>query len=106
MGMSELSPSLAPRNQMNRIFFFFPSGPSIPIVPSARACFITKGMSTRVDRATAILALAELLRKLRRVIRLSVDLGSRIKLLFLETLQCHQHGHHTADASVVDARRH
>src|SRR5215204_4262663 len=98
MGMRELRPSLAPRNQMKRTFLPW------PIVPSAKARFITIGMSTSVDRATARLAFAELLRKLRRVIRFSLQLPleCRIKLLFLETLQCHEHGHHATDASIVN----
>src|SRR5688572_7144388 len=106
--MTELRPSFAPRSQMKRIFFFFPSCPGRPMVPSARACFMTSGMSTRVDKAMARLVLAEALRKLRLVMRLSLQsrLECRIKLLFLETLECHEHGDHATDAGVVSGSRH
>src|SRR5258706_11123684 len=94
MGMTELSASLAPRSQMKRTFL-----PLRPMVPSARARFMTSGMSTSVDRATAMPALVVWPRNERRVRTLRLDFC--IKLLLLETLESHEHRHHAADPGVI-----
>src|ERR1051326_2016566 len=92
--MTELSASLAPRNQMKSSFF-----PLRPIEPSASARLITNGISTRVDRATARLVFTERSKKLRRVMILQLQVC--IILLFLETLQGHQPRHHPSNSPVV-----
>src|SRR5213082_445135 len=96
MGATELRASLAPRSQMKRSFF-----PFSPMLPSARARFITKGISTRVESATARLLLAERPRKLRRVRRFN---WLFCILLFVKTLQDHQHRHHPPDPRVIVGR--
>src|SRR5213596_3589337 len=93
--MTEFNPSLAPRSQMKRIFL-----PFKPMLPSASARFMTNGMSTRVDSATAMLVLNDWLRKARRE-RILKFLYCCISLLLLETRESHQHRHHAAHARVV-----
>src|SRR6478736_3441860 len=94
MGMTEFRESFAPRSQMNRTFL-----PFNPMLPSARARFITNGISARVESATAMLVLNERSRKARRVMMLRL-LGC-IRLLLLKTLGGHQQGHHAANAGIV-----
>ena len=59
--MMLFNPSLPKRSQMKRTFL-----PFNPMLPSARARFITKGISTSVESAAAMPTLAERLRKVRR----------------------------------------
>src|SRR5712691_3304957 len=77
-----LSPSFPKRSQMKRIFL-----PFCPMLPSAKARFMTNGMSTKVDSATARLVLIDRSRNLRREIILKLCIG----LLLLEALKGHQH---------------
>src|SRR6185369_2232367 len=94
--MTEFNPSLAPRIQMKRSFL-----PFNPMVPSARARFSTKGISTSVDIATARPVLNDWLRNERRVMMLICCIG----LLFLGALQGHDHCHHSAHARVIGGTR-
>src|SRR5689334_19732791 len=97
MGATELRPSFAPRSQMNNTFL-----PFSPMLPSARARFMTKGMSVRVDKATAMLALNERSKNVRRVMRLRLPFC--IQLLLLKSLRRHQHGNHAPHAGVIVRR--
>src|SRR6266705_1623701 len=93
--MTEFNPSLAPRSQMKRIFL-----PFKPMLPSASARFMTNGMSTSVDSATAMLVLNDWLKKARRE-RILKCLYCCISLLLLETGESHQHRHHAPQAGIV-----
>src|SRR5262249_53915 len=90
--MTELRASLAPRNQINSSFFF-------PSNPSAKARFITNGISTSVLSATASALLPDRSKNARRVIRLRFDFC--IALLLLESLQRHEERHHAPDALII-----
>src|SRR3989442_16031358 len=91
MGITELSASLAPRRKMNSNFF-----PFNPMLPSAKARFMTNGISTSVDNATPRPSLKERSRKPRRVRILNCCI-----LLLLETLEGHQRANHTTNTRVV-----
>src|SRR6185436_20263397 len=92
MGMTELSASLAPRSQMNRSFL-----PFKPMVPSASARFITKGMSTNVEGATPIPILNDRSKNERREMMLKL----LIMLLLLKAWKSHKHRDHAANAIVI-----
>src|SRR5436309_12386735 len=91
MGMRELSESLAPRRKIKSNFL-----PFRPMLPSARARFTTKGMSTRVERAMPMPILKERSKKPRRVMIFKCCI-----LLFLKTLHGHQHAHQAPNAVIV-----
>src|SRR5262245_57828583 len=98
VGMTEFKLSLAPRSQMKSSFL-----PFSPMLPSARARFMTNGMSTSVATAAARPAFAPVPRNERRVIML-IWLFC-IRLLLLESLGRHEERNHPTHARVVGRRR-
>src|SRR5437773_9243953 len=109
--MTEFKLSLAPRSQMKSSFLPLP-------MPAAKACFMTSGISTSVDKAMARLDFADALKNDRRlmILRLQLELqfwccikslgqtahcAVRTNSLLLESLRCQQKRDHAADAVVV-----
>src|SRR6266496_2197500 len=95
--MTEFNASLAPRRKTKSSFLILPSGPGTPMVPSARARFMTQGMSASVESATPRPSLKLRSKNARRERILMFCIG----LLFVEALKSHQHRHHAADAGVI-----